>query len=249
MGRMPQMYTGSVPITVRGDLNNVTVAIQPAATIPVVVRTDFTEKQADDDMRATESVTVGRGRRYQQYVMLHLIRTDGQHGDNYAQMSGSTDNPALTLQNVEPGRYRVEFQQMGNTYVRSATYGNTDLLRDELVVAGGGESQPIEVVVRDDAASLSGTAHCEDTQCWVLIVPDGNNAIQPRTTFVNPQGSFQQMGLAPGSYRVYAFDRVDGIEYTNPEAMKAYGAHAETVVLSAGQKAQVNVDLTKVSNQ
>ncbi len=239
--RMPQMYTGSIPITVSGDLNNVTVAVQPAATIPVVVRTDFTNKQTEPDFG-------GSGRRnQQQYVMLHLIRSDGQRGDNYAQMSGP-DNPTLTIQNVEPGRYRVEFMQMGNTYVRSATYGNTDLLRDELVVSGG-ESQPIDVVVRDDPASLSGSARCEDTQCWVLIVPDGNNAVQPRTAFVDPQGGFQQMGLAPGSYRVYAFDRMDGIEYTNPEAMKAYGAHAETVVLTAGQKAQVNVDLTKVSDQ
>ena len=246
MPRMPQMYSGSVPITVSGDLNNVTVAVQPAATIPVVVRTDFTNKQTDNE--ASGIGMNGPSRRYQQYVMLHLIRTDGQRGDNYAQMSGPPENASLSIQNVEPGRYRVEFMQTGNTYVRSATYGNTDLLRDDLIVTGGG-SQPIEVTVRDDPASLSGTARCEDTQCWVLIVPDGTAAVQPRTAFVNPQGSFQQMGLAPGSYRVYAIDRMDGIEYSNPDAMKAYGAHAETVVLTAGQKAQVNLDLTKVSDQ
>jgi len=246
MPRMPQMYTGSIPIVVNGDMNNVTVAVQAAATIPVVVRTDFTNKQSDNE---DTGFAVNKGsRRYPQYVMLHLIRADGQSGDNYAQISGQPDNPSLLIQNVEPGRYRVEFMPTGATYVRSATYGNTDLLREDLVVSGG-DSQPIEVVVRDDAASLSGTARCEDTQCWVLIVPEGSAAIQPRTAFVDPQGGFRQMGLAPGSYRIYAFDRVDGIEYTNTEAMKTYGAHAQTVVLSAGQKAQVNVDLTKVSDQ
>jgi hypothetical protein len=66
---------------------------------------------------------------------------------------------------------------------------------------------------------------------------------------VNPQGTFQTFGLAPGSYRVYAFDRSDGIEFTNPEAMKPYSSKAETVVLSSGQKAQVNVELTKVAEQ
>jgi Carboxypeptidase regulatory-like domain len=243
--RMPQVYTGSIPLNVSGDLTNVSVSVQPAATIPVVVRTDFTNKQSDNE---GTSGSLGNSRRYQQYVMLHLVRTDGQRGDNYSQMSGPAESMSLSIQNVEPGRYHVEFMPMGNNYVRSATYNNTDLLRDDLVVAGG-DSQPIEVVVRDDAASLTGTARCEDSQCWVLIVPDGNAAIQPRQAFVNPQGSFEQAGLAPGSYRIYAFDRLDGIEYTNPEAMKAYGAHAETVVLTAGQKAQVNVDLTKVSDQ
>jgi hypothetical protein len=181
--------------------------------------------------------------------MLHLIRTDGQQGDNFAQMVGAPDNMSLAIQNIEPGRYRVEFMQMGsNIYVHSAAYGTTDILRDELVVSGG-DSQPINVVVRDDSASLSGTVNCGDVQCWVLVVQDGNAATQPRMTYVNPQGTFQQTGLAPGSYRVYAFDRMDGIEFTNPEAMKAYGARAETVVLSAGQKAQVNVELTKVADQ
>lgn len=249
---MPQTYTGSVPINVSGDLSGVTVAVQSSATIPVVVRTDFTNKQTEGEgtfFSSSSGSPSGSSRRFQQYVMLHLIRTDGQQGDNFAQMVGAPDNMSLAIQNIEPGRYRVEFMQMGsNIYVHSAAYGTTDILRDELVVSGG-DSQPINVVVRDDSASLSGTVNCGDVQCWVLVVQDGNAATQPRMTYVNPQGTFQQTGLAPGSYRVYAFDRMDGIEFTNPEAMKAYGARAETVVLSAGQKAQVNVELTKVADQ
>lgn len=245
--RMPQTYTGSVPITVNGDLSGVTVAVQPSITIPIEVRTEFTNKQTEP-AETTFRVRGGPQRQYQQYVMLHLVRTDGQPGDNYAQMTGAPDNVSFFLQNVEPGRYRVEFMQVSNTYVKSATYGTTDLLREDLIVTGG-TTEPIEVVVRDDGAFLSGTANCSDTQCWVFVVPEGTSAFQPRTIFVSPQGTFQQGGLAPGAYRVYAFDRVDGIEYTNPEAMKAYGARAQTVVLSAGQRAQVNVDLTKVVDQ
>jgi hypothetical protein len=235
------MYSGSAPLIVAGDVSGVTVAVQPTANIPVNVRTEFNNPQAD------AGVSGKRGRPVGQYANLRLVRTDGQPGDNFAQVD---ENQNLTIRNVEPGRYRVEFMQMGgDTYVRSATYGNTDLLHDELVVANGGDSQPIEIVVRDDAASLSGTANCDNVQCWVLIAPDSSSAVQPRMVFVNPQGVFQSAGLAPGSYHVYAFDRNDGIEFANPDAMKGYGAHAETVVLSAGQKAQVNVSLTKVTDQ
>ena len=244
--RMPQTYTGSMPINVSGDMTGVTIGVQPSSTIPVNVRTEFTNTQTSD---GSFTMSTGRNaRQFQQYVNLRLIRSDGTGNDQYAQMVGSQDNMALAIQNVEPGRYRVEFMQVGNTYVKSATYGNTDLLRDEMVVTGGGDSQPIDVVVRDDAAQLTGTARCEDVQCWVLVLPESNPAIQPRFIWVN-QGTFQQTGLAPGTYRVYAFDRGDGIEFTNPEAMKAYGARSETVVLTAGQKSQVNVELTKVSDQ
>ncbi|MGH9521591.1 MAG: hypothetical protein ACRD3E_03550, partial [Terriglobales bacterium] len=134
-------------------------------------------------------------------------------------------------------------------YVKSAMYGNTDLLHDDLVISSGGDQQPIEVVLRDDAASLAGTTDCGNTQCWVLLIADGNAAVPPRQLFVSPLGTFQASGLPPGSYHVYAFDRVDGIEYANPEAMKAYGGAAETVTLSAGQKAQTSVTMTKAVEQ
>lgn len=248
MPRMPQTYTGSVPITVSGDLTGVTVALQPSTTIPVSVRTEFANKSSESE---GAFFSMGRNSRpFQQYVNLHLVRADGTEPNNqyYAQMVGSQENMSLAIQNVEPGRYRVEFMPMGNNYIKSATYGNTDLLRDEMVVTGG-DSLPIDVVVRDDAAQLSGTARCADMQCWVLVLPESNPALQARFTYVNPQGTFQEMGLAPGTYRVYAFDRSDGIEFTNPDVMKSYGARSETVVLSAGQKAQVNVELTKVSDQ
>jgi hypothetical protein len=48
---------------------------------------------------------------------------------------------------------------------------------------------------------------------------------------------------------VYAVDRTDGLEFTNADAMKAYNAKAETVILSAGQKTQINLELTKVTDQ
>ena len=50
-------------------------------------------------------------------------------------------------------------------------------------------------------------------------------------------------GLAPGEYLVFAFDHVEGLEYSNPDVMDAYASQAAHVTLTAGQQAQVQVEL------
>lgn len=240
--QMPQRYTGTAQIHVTGDLAGVSIALQPTAEIPVSVRTDFTNQSNSTMGITTYSGPPNRPRQYVN-VLVH-----GSNGRVYgAQMD---ESGALMLRDLEPGRYRVEFNAIGGSmYVASASYGNIDLLHDDLVIASGGVQQPIDVVVRDDAPTLSGTANCGDVQCWILVVPEDSKSLPARQAAVNRLGTFQVNSLAPGSYRVYAFDRIDGIEYTNPDAMKTYSSHAEDVVLSAGQKAQVTLEMTKAEDQ
>lgn len=240
----PQIFSGSIPITVTTDLAGISIPVQPSANIPVTVKTDFTNPQSND-----VGAYISRGNSRQtmrQYVQVMLRRVGEQN--SYGTQMGS--NGDMTLRGIEPGKYRVEFYPMGgNVYVQSASFGNTDLLHDDLVIASGGDQQPIEVVLRDDAASITGNADCGNTQCWVLVLPDSNPSFSPRQVFVPPTGSFQAAGLPPGSYHVYALDRLDGIEYTNPDVMKAYDGTAQTVTLSAGQKTQVDLQVTKTGDQ
>ena len=242
--RFPQRYTGSAVVNVSGDVTGVAIPMQPAADVPVNVRTDFTNPQTST---SGAFVTYADSQKqFRQFVHITLRRVDGPNG--YGSMMDASGN--MVIRDVEPGRYRAEFNAMGaNLYVQAASFGTTDLLRDDLVITGGGDQQPIEVVVRDDAASLSGTADCGGTTCWVLVIPDGASSISPRQMFVSPAGTFQAVGLPPGSYRVYAFNSLDGIEYSNPEVMKAYDGSAASVTLSAGQKGQVSLGLTKAEGQ
>lgn len=240
----PQIYSGSIPITVTTDLAGISIPVQPSANIPIAVKTDFTNAQSND---VGALISRGNSRQtYRQYVQVMLHRV-GEQNSFGTQMDPNGD---MTLRGIEPGKYHVEFYPMGgNVYVQSATFGNTDLLHDDLLIASGGDQQPIEVVLRDDAASITGNADCGTTQCWVLVLPDSNSSFSPRQVFVPPTGSFQAAGLPPGSYHVYAFDRLDGIEYTNPDVMKSYDGTAQTVTLSAGQKTQIDLQMTKTGDQ
>jgi hypothetical protein len=111
-------------------------------------------------------------------------------------------------------------------------------------VQTGGPGQPIEIVLRDDFATVSGAVSLDGRPMsgTVLLIPEANS----RGTMVfptNPDGRFQRDDLPPGDYNVIAFDRVDGLEYTNTEAMRAYSAWEQPLHVSPNGNGQATVQL------
>ena len=149
------------------------------------------------------------------------------------------------IRGLEPGTYDVEAEGNGSSYVAGMTSGGLDLLSQPLVVAEGSDPQPIEILLRDDAASVDGNVQnsTPGQMGVVLMVPEGSTQAAPRQVFFNPSGKFHVQGLAPGSYDVLAFDRLDGIEYRNRESLSAYLSHAAHITLSPEEQARVTVDV------
>ncbi len=91
--------------------------------------------------------------------------------------------PALVLQNVDPGTYTAELMPQLPWYVQSASYGQSNLLYDDIVIASG-QSYPMEIVLRDDSASLSGTVKSSDAgqpaSATVVVIPQPAGKMTPR---------------------------------------------------------------------
>jgi hypothetical protein len=78
----------------------------------------------------------------------------------------------------------------------------------------------------------------------VYCIPLADSSGQFTELWAHPDGTFDSAALAPGAYRVVAFDRVQTeIEYRNPEAMQRYDSKGPVVRLAAGQKERVTVQL------
>jgi hypothetical protein len=106
----------------------------------------------------------------------------------------------------------------------------------------------MEIVLRDDSATMNGTIKVpsgKDPRATIVVVPQPVSKIAPRVMGIGA-GSFTMTGLAPGEYLVFAFDRIDTLEYTNPDALQAYESQAAHVTLSANQNGQVALDLIHV---
>ena len=181
------------------------------------------------------------------YVQL-VARNEGLSERRYgSQQVGETGASSLELQNIAPGTYRVEVNPNGPLYVQSAMFGTTDLLESDLSVAPGSSPQPIEITLRDDVASLSGTVSLDNRPLSATILAISEHAsATPRLQPTDATGGFQLSFLSPGVYKILAVDHPDRLEYSNPEILRKYLSKAREVMLLPDQSAMIDLELARV---
>jgi hypothetical protein len=226
-------------IVVASDVTDVHFSLAPVISVPVLVRTEIT--------KPTPEVNVDAAGGYQQEVNIQFVPSNPSNRGAWANFDPQEVPSALKVRSVLPGKYWVEVMAVrGDRYVQSARCGTVDLLREELVVPPGVQLPPIEVVLRDDTAELTSKLPNigGDSFGHLLIVPQFA-PMHPRVVPVYGQNEYQSPGLAPGDYKVFAFDSLDQVEYTSAETLSRYESHAATVSLSANGKASVTLELIR----
>ena len=227
------MLFGSAPLNVHSNIANVHVAVTPIISIPVV----FTIRTANGTPEGNPIP-----------ASVQLTPTDPDRIDTLSSLNAEAlpNGGSIGVSDVVPGSYSVRITPQGSWYVESATYGSTDLFRDAMNVASGSAPGMIEIVVRDDGATLSGTVVNDGrpTQGMVVLIPDRAPAY-PQVAGTDAQGNFQFSMLAPGNYSILAFDRLDNLEYANPQALRPFAASEKDVTLEANGKATIQVELVR----
>jgi hypothetical protein len=255
---------GSVNFTIRdGTISSPPVVLSPGATVPVLVREEFTQKWAGVSswMSDGRRITLTGPRRYLNVMLEPEDDFGGGRGATLRAPTASTDQP-LVVDNVLPGRYWLRVNT-SRGFVASARSGNTDLLHQPLIVGEGGAPAPIEITMRDETAEIDGTVegiaspgiagaegasagpvayHAAPAHVYCVPLPDSSGAFTE--VGVAPDGTFQSPPLPPGAYRVLAFAHPHSdLEYQNPEAMQAYDSKGPVVRVSAGQKESIRLQL------
>ena len=227
-------------VNVNGEVAGLSLAIAPLANIPVDVRFEITRNAHSGsypkDMQPVQITLVSKGTAFTNQAYA-------------ATMEGQPEVRSFAVRNAEPGRYAVQLIPTGHWYIESARCGQSNLFTEDLSVQTGGPGEPIEIVLRDDFATVSGAVSLDGqpAQGTVLLIPEAN----PRGAIAfpaNPDGRFQREDLPPGDYIAIAFDRVDGLEYTNSEAMRAYSAWEQPLHISANGQATLQLELQKRGN-
>lgn len=249
----PQL-SAQVPISVTHDLRDVRIALQSAPAIPIILDTEFTKPEsAPQSIGFSTSSGSGPGNVITGSLLgnLRLVSRTPPYQQYQAMREQNSNDPRFLFRGIMPGSYDAVAELGSSTYVASMSCGGVDLLREPLVVTAGSDAQPIEATLRDDAASLRGSVKSEaqaaDPQARVLVLPEGRPTQTLQALPVGRDGSFQLQNLPPGDYEIFAFDRLDGIEYQNREALSKFESQAAHVTLSANQEARVTVDLIRMA--
>jgi hypothetical protein len=165
------------------------------------------------------------------------------------EVTGANDGSTFTLaaRGVMPGSYSVGIAPKAGYYVELAKAGGVNLLDQDLLVAPGTAPPPLEIVLRDDGASLTVRAAREGVRVagTVVIVPvAAEKLIQSQPTDGNSAAQFNN--LAPGTYRVLALDATSDAEYQSAAFLRIIAAQGQDVTLAPSQSASLSVELARV---
>jgi len=146
--------------------------------------------------------------------------------------------------NATPGTYRLIGLAAGEWFVRAATYGGTDLLQHELIIAQGSGSAPIRLTVSDQTGSLAGTAKLNGVPAatWVYLIPSGPSANPVYTVRSSAAGAFNFAHLPPGAYRAIAFETRHQDDYRSPQRFSRYATWIRNATVMAGNRASLELE-------
>ena len=128
------------------------------------------------------------------------------------------------IPDVTPGLWDISVQPIPpEGYLKTIRLGAQDVLTEDMFVRPD-TSDPLNIVVSAHGATVEGSVLDESgdkpVRAAVLLAPEGKFADVESfyvTGRADNSGKFEFKGVTPGTYRLYAFDRMDPNLVTNPE--------------------------------
>ena len=214
------------------DIPEVALHFSPIPSIPVELVLD--SSSSSDNSQPPNLQQFG--------LTLQSDRPDPDRGDSTVRVVAKRDQTFTFT--APPGTYRLQGRDTGLWYIKSATYGASDLLQQELVVVPGAGGTPIRIAVSNQTGALQGVVNLNGSpsSCWVYLIPGGENAQSVITLHSSNTGGYTAAHLPPGNYQAVAFERRHSANYRDPGSLAAYSTYVHSVTVQAGDKPTLNLD-------
>ncbi|MBZ5583014.1 MAG: carboxypeptidase-like regulatory domain-containing protein, partial [Acidobacteriia bacterium] len=226
------------------DIDNIELRLAQAPELKGIIRI---EGSADVQPSRVMVRFEGRSGRSTSTMASRIMMGDGRI---LSSSGGVGEDGTFTVPALDPDFYRISVTAPGNLFLQSATCGNADVIEAGLDLSGGAACD-LTVVVSANAGQVDGQVSDENSQpataARVALVPTGSRRTDLfKTAVADPNGHFTIQGVAPGSYKVYAWEEVDmnAVHY-DPEFVKPYESSGQSVHINEGSKETVNLKQIK----
>lgn len=161
------------------------------------------------------------------------------------------EDGAFELSNVPRGNY---WPYVGGAppdyYLKEARLGAEDVLQKGLALAGNQLSEPLELTLSSEGARIDGVALKADGQAFtgavVVLVPEPSlrdrDWLYPGTT-TDQYGRFTLRGIAPGEYKLFAWEEIERGAYLDPDFLRRCEERGEPIRLREGDTRSVTLKL------
>jgi len=150
---------------------------------------------------------------------------------------------------VTPGAYAINAFCDAGAYVKSIHFGDQDVSSGKIDLTQQ-SSGALNIVCGTDVGQIQGTVQNDNgepaAQAMISVVPDEEryNREDLFVQLVSDQnGKFDYRDLAPGDYKVFAWESMDSQMLQSAEFRKAFESRAASVTVSSGGNASVQVKM------
>jgi len=226
-------YQARVPVDVgAADIENLNVTVGPGVDIP--------GRLLWDDPAQSKETTP------------HVYLEPQEEGILYRGGMGEVKaDGRFTLKNVSDGEYRVRLMDTPEAcFVKSARLGGDDVLQDGISVSGGKIPGALEMVLDCAGGTIDGVVLNDQQQpvtgARVVLVPDVGRRGQTqlfKATTPDQYGRFTIKGIAPGDYKLFAWEEVEYGAYEDADFLKRYEDDGKAVSIAEGSRESASLPL------
>jgi hypothetical protein len=162
----------------------------------------------------------------------------------------------FVVENVYDGHYRLRILGFPVPYyIKSAREGGSDVLESGLTISRSQPPSRLEIVLSPDGGRVDGAVskeHNAVSGALVVLVPDPPRRDREEMygmTTTDAFGRFSLPGLSPGDFKLFAWELVQGKNYTDPDFFKAFEDRGTPVHIGEGQQQQVQLEVITSEEQ
>jgi hypothetical protein len=164
----------------------------------------------------------------------------------------ATDTGAFKIDSVFPDRYYLSVSGLPEgAYVKSVKLAGQEVIEKGVDLSNVRANATFDVLLSPKGATLDGTVTLDDkpaTGSYIAVLADPVRAEQPylnKFATADQNGRFTIKGLAPGDYKLYAFEEAMPQLSREPGLAKPYERRATKITLAEGSSERADLKAMK----
>jgi protocatechuate 3,4-dioxygenase beta subunit len=167
----------------------------------------------------------------------------------------TNDDGSFAIQNVPADHYWVNVYGFPPAYyLKSVRMGDADSLESGLDTTQGAAGT-LEITIGGNGGQIEGSAADSKQKpasgAVVALVPDAprrERLMLFKTAATDTTGHFSITGIAPGEYKLFAWEQIEEGAYQDPEFLKVYENQGQAVTIREGSRETAPLKVISVSD-
>jgi hypothetical protein len=239
------LNTTQIPVDVYGsDIENLTVTVTPGVNIPGRIHVEGAQP-ANSNPSQNQNPFV---------AFTVSLNSSSGGGLSILTLLGGTGvgRPAadgtFSLQRIAPGDYKLSVIGLGpNMYLKEVRLDQNDVLGG--IKIGDRINGTLEVTLSYNGGVVDGTitdtVSKPVTGVQAVLIPDSQRDRRElyKTAITDQNGKVSLRGLAPGDYRLFAWEDIEPYSYFDPEVLRQYEPQGKLVHVKESATEQVDLKI------